>query len=453
MPKVKTLYVCQSCGVQFPKWQGKCTSCNAWNTLVEERVSRKSTKSLSGANGTKAKAIHISEVATSPVPRILTADEELNRTLGGGIVPGSVILLGGEPGIGKSTLLLQMVLQLNDVKCAYISGEESAEQVKMRANRISSDSTSNIYILTNTSVRDIIKELDSLEPQIVVIDSVQTLISDELESAPGSVSQVRESTHILQEWAKQKNIPIILVGHITKEGSLAGPKVLEHMVDTVLQFEGDQRHQYRILRSLKNRFGATSELGIYEMNAQGLRPVTNPSEILIQDKEQWSSGIAIGATVEGQRVMLIECQALVTTSVFGTPQRSVTGYDLRRMNMLLAILEKRFGFAYSNKDVFLNMAGGLKIDDPAMDLAIIAALISSYEDKVISENICFAGEVGLAGEIRAVSRVDQRIAEGNKLGFKSIILSKFNKMNVNKSELEIKLGLISRVNDLSKIIV
>ena len=452
MAKTKTLYVCQECGVQFPKWQGKCTSCNAWNSMVEERVTKSKHTNIAKENGFDYKAQHISEVQALPVPRIQTSDEELNRTLGGGIVPGSVILLGGEPGIGKSTLLLQMALNLPELTICYISGEESAEQVKLRADRLDVKNDPNMYILNSTNVRELLDQMNKLEPQIVVVDSIQTMMSDELESAPGSVSQVRESTHLLQKWAKQKNIPIFLVGHITKEGSLAGPKVLEHMVDTVLQFEGDQRHQYRILRSLKNRFGATSELGIYEMNAQGLRPVSNPSEILIQEKDQWTSGIAIGATVEGQRVMLIECQALVTASVFGTPQRSVTGYDLRRLNMLLAILEKRFGFVFSNKDVFLNMAGGLKIDDPAMDLAIIAALISSYEDKAIAENICFAGEVGLAGEIRAVNRAEQRVMEGNKLGFKSIVLSKFNRMNMKQEDLNIKLGKISRVNDLEKII-
>ncbi|HVG42496.1 MAG TPA: DNA repair protein RadA, partial [Chitinophagaceae bacterium] len=421
MSKVKTAYFCQNCGYESTKWSGKCPSCQQWNTFVEELIQKETKK---GGNEWQEyvgeplskKTRLLNEVRTEDTPRLITADGELNRVLGGGIVPGSIVLVAGEPGIGKSTLFLQMGLQMKNIITLYVSGEESEQQIKMRADRLGMKNDS-FYLLTETSTQTIFQEIKKLRPQLVIVDSVQTLQSPFIESSPGSVSQIRESAAEFQQFAKETDTPVFLIGHITKEGSIAGPKILEHMVDTVLQFEGDRHYAYRILRTLKNRFGSTAELGIYQMNDTGMAPVTNPSEILITQKEEQLSGTAIAASMEGQRPLLIEVQALATQSVYGTPQRTVSGFDLRRLQLLLAVLEKRGGFHFGVKDVFLNIAGGLKVEDPSIDLAILCALLSSYEDVAIPQSICFAGEVGLSGEIRAVNRIEQRIAEAQKLGF------------------------------------
>src|SRR5437763_4056257 len=430
MSKIKTAYFCQNCGYESAKWLGKCPSCHQWNSFVEELIQKDTKKSSSdwkSYNGEvstkKTQALH--EIKTNETPRLITGDQELNRVLGGGIVPGSIVLVAGEPGIGKSTLFLQMGLQLPQILTLYISGEESEQQIKMRADRLNMKNE-NFFLLTETSTQTIFSEIKKLKPQLIIVDSIQTLESPFIESSPGSVSQIRECDAEFQQFAKETNIPVFLIGHITKEGSIAGPKLLEHMVDTVLQFEGDRNYAYRILRTLKNRFGSTAELGIYQMNEQGMNAVLNPSEILITQKEDQLSGSAIAATIEGQRPLLIEVQALVTQSVYGTPQRTVSGFDLRRLQLLLAVLEKRGGFHFGVKDVFLNIAGGLKVEDPSIDLAVICALLSSYEDIPLSQQICFAGEVGLNGEIRAVNRIEQRIAEAEKLGFEKIIVSKYN---------------------------
>lgn len=446
MSKVKTTFFCQNCGTQFSKWQGQCTSCKAWNSIVEEII-QKEEKSVWKATSEVKKAskpLKIHEIDSAEEIRMNTTDDELNRVLGGGLVPGSLTLLGGEPGIGKSTLLLQISLKL-PYRTLYISGEESQKQIKMRAERITSQSE-NCYILTETKTQNIFKQIQEIKPEIVIIDSIQTLHTDFIESSAGSISQIRETTAELIKYAKETNVPVLLIGHITKDGNIAGPKILEHMVDTVLQFEGDRNHVYRILRSLKNRFGSTAELGIYEMQGNGLREVSNPSEILISHKEEELSGTAIASTLEGMRPLMIEIQALVSTAVYGTPQRSTTGYNAKRLNMILAVLEKRAGFRLGAKDVFLNVTGGITVDDPAIDLAVVAAILSSNEDIPVGKGVCFAGEVGLSGEIRPVNKVEQRIQEAEKLGFSTIYVSKHNKIALKNTLIEIK--LVSKIEDV-----
>lgn len=454
MSKVKTSYFCQNCGYESVKWVGQCPSCGQWNTFVEELI-QKDTKNNNDWKSYRndkrtSRIIALHEISSNEEKRIVTADPELNRVLGGGLVPGSIVLIGGEPGIGKSTLFLQNGLWLKDIKVLYISGEESEQQIKMRADRVGSGLpvSDNFYLLTETSTQTIFQEIKKLKPDLVIVDSVQTLQTPLIDSSPGSVSQIRECTAEFQRFAKETNTPVLLIGHITKDGNIAGPKVLEHMVDTVLQFEGDRHYAYRILRTLKNRFGSTSELGIYEMTDQGMRGIINPSEILITQKEEQLSGIAIAATIEGIRPMLIEVQALVTQSVYGTPQRTVSGFDLRRLQLLLAILEKRGGFHFGVKDVFLNIAGGIKVEDPSIDLAVLCALLSSYEDIPLDPHICFAGEVGLSGEIRAVNRIEQRIAEAEKLGFEKIIVSKYNQKGLAKHKFNISIVTMSRVEEV-----
>ncbi|MCF8293642.1 MAG: DNA repair protein RadA [Chitinophagaceae bacterium] len=449
MSKNKTTFICQQCGTESAKWQGKCPSCNSWNTFVEEIIHKDNKKEIwedeqSDSKNTRSKKL--GEIVESETVRIRTKDNELNRVLGGGIVEGSVILVAGEPGIGKSTLFLQACLQMNTITTLYISGEESLQQIKMRADRLKI-ANDNFYLLTSTDTQTIFNEIKKIRPQLVVIDSIQTLESQFIESAPGSVSQVRECTAEIVRFAKATNTPVFIIGHITKDGNIAGPKVLEHMVDTVLQFEGDRHYAYRILRTTKNRFGNGSELGIYEMSEGGLKQISNPSDILITQKDDQLSGVAIAAMMEGARPLLIETQALVTHAVYGTPQRTVTGYDLRRLQLLLAVLEKRGGFHFGVKDVFLNMAGGIKVEDPAIDLAVICALLSSYEDKPIPMSICFVGEVGLSGEVRAVSRIEQRIAEAEKLGFEKIVVSKFNKKSISSS-FKIQISFVSTIEEL-----
>ena len=430
--KVKTAYFCQNCGAQHPKWQGQCSACKAWNTIVEEVVQKEEVKPWSNkASDAKVKALKVADISLTNEARIKTDNAELDRVLGGGIVPGALVLLGGEPGIGKSTLMLQLALGLKNFKTLYVSGEESAKQIKMRAERLG-EGSSDCLILTETSTQNIFAHIDAVKPNLLVVDSIQTLHSQAIDASPGSVSQIRETASELLRFAKETATPIILIGHITKDGSLAGPKILEHMVDVVLQFEGDRNHIYRILRAQKNRFGSTSELGIYEMVSHGLREVHNPSEILISQKDEALSGTAVAATVEGMRPMLIEVQALVSSAVYGTPQRSATGFDLRRLSMLLAVLEKRCGFRLGAKDVFLNITGGIKVDDPSIDLCVVAAILSSNEDVAISDKICFAGEVGLSGEIRPATRIEQRILEAEKLGFEQIFISKYNKIEAEK---------------------
>lgn len=452
MAKVKTAFFCSSCGTQFSKWLGQCTSCKQWNTIVEEVVQKEEkvawqTKSSPGMKRA-SKPLLINEIDSTQEIRMNTLDQELNRILGGGIVPGSMILLGGEPGIGKSTLLLQLSLKL-PYKVLYVSGEESQKQIKMRAERINPNNSS-CYILTETNTQNIFKQVEEVEPDILIIDSIQTLHTDYIEASAGSISQIKETTAELIKFAKETSTPVILIGHITKDGNIAGPKILEHMVDTVLQFEGDRNHVYRILRALKNRFGSTAELGIYEMLGSGLREVSNPSEILLSNREEELSGTAIASTLEGMRPLMIEIQALVSTAVYGTPQRSATGYNLKRLNMILAVLEKRAGFRLGMKDVFLNVTGGITVDDPAIDLAVVASILSSNEDEAISKDICFAGEVGLSGEIRPVNRVDQRIQEAEKLGFAKIFVSKYNKITYQSKN--IKVVLVSKIEELVSIL-
>ncbi|MGB1270187.1 MAG: DNA repair protein RadA [Flavobacteriaceae bacterium] len=447
MAKTKTAFYCQNCGTSFSKWQGQCTSCHNWNTIAEEIIQKEEKKSWDISGSTKnrtAKPTRISEIETSQEARLKTTSNEFNRVLGGGIVPGSLVLLGGEPGIGKSTLLLQLALRL-PFKTLYVSGEESMQQIKMRAERITRNSEL-CYILTETKTQNIFKQIEDMTPDIVVIDSIQTLHTDFVESSAGSISQIRECTSELIKFAKETATPVLLIGHITKDGHIAGPKILEHMVDTVLQFEGDRNHIFRILRSLKNRFGSTNEIGIFEMLGNGLREVNNPSEILLSKNTAQLSGNAIAVSLEGMRTLLVEIQALVSTAVYGTPQRSSTGYNAKRLNMLLAVLEKRAGFRLGAKDVFLNITGGISVDDPAIDLAVIAAIMSSNEDIVIDKDICLAGEVGLSGEIRPVNKIDQRILEAEKLGFSKILLSKHNKIAVKNTNIE--LILVSKIEDV-----
>lgn len=452
MAKIKSAYFCQSCGFETAKWLGKCPSCNQWNTFVEEVIDKgvANVPTWKSASGTQrlSKPSKVEEILSASEERTTTGDAELDRVLGGGLVAGSVILIGGEPGIGKSTLMLQLALNVSGKRILYISGEESEQQIKMRAERITANPKSDCYILTETSTQNIFKQIEQLEPEIVIVDSIQTLHSAHIESTPGSVSQVRECTAELLRFAKETNTPVFLIGHITKDGAIAGPKILEHMVDTVLQFEGDRHHIYRILRSIKNRFGAAAELGIYAMQSSGLREVSNPSEILLSQRDEELSGITIGATLEGARPMLIETQALVSVAAYGTPQRSATGFDTKRMNMLLAVLEKRCGFRLSAKDVFLNIAGGIKVEDPAIDLAIMAAIISSHEDIFISSKICFAAEVGLSGEIRAVNRIEQRISEAEKLGFEKIFISNYNLKGLNKDKFKIQIVTVSKIEEV-----
>jgi DNA repair protein RadA/Sms len=454
MSKVKSSFFCQNCGYESVKWVGQCPSCGEWNTFVEELVQKDNQKNNNGwkdYNDEKrtSRSVSLSEIKSSEEKRLPTSDAELNRVLGGGIVPGSLVLVAGEPGIGKSTLFLQNGLWLKGIKVLYISGEESEQQIKMRAERLKLKND-NFYLLTETSTQIIFQEIKKLKPQLVIVDSIQTLQTPFIDSSPGSVSQIRECAAEFQRYAKETNTPVFLIGHITKDGSIAGPKILEHMVDTVLQFEGDRHYAYRILRTLKNRFGSTSELGIYEMTDEGMKGVLNPSEILITQKEDQLSGIAIAATIEGLRPLLIEVQALVTQSVYGTPQRTVSGFDLRRLQLLLAVLEKRGGFHFGTKDVFLNIAGGFKVEDPSIDLAVLCALLSSYEDVPLTHHICFAGEVGLSGEIRAVNRIDQRIAEAEKLGFEKIIVSKYNQKGLSKKKFNIEVITMGRVEEVYK---
>ncbi len=451
MAKVKSAFFCQNCGAQSPKWTGKCPSCGEWNTYVEEVIEKEhaSSPSWKKASGPAraSKPQPIDQVESVALKRIKTADEELNRVLGGGIVPGSLILIGGEPGIGKSTLLLQIALQLPNLKVLYVSGEESEQQIKMRAERIGIKNAQ-CFVLSEVGIANVFRQIEELEPQLLVIDSIQTLYSDKVESAAGSISQIRECTAELMKFAKETNTPVFLIGHINKEGAIAGPKVLEHMVDTVLQFEGDRHLVYRILRTTKNRFGAASELGIYEMQGEGLREVTNPSEILISQKDGDVSGVSIAATLEGNRPLLIEIQSLVSPATYGTPQRTSTGFDNKRLSMLLAVLEKRGGFRLGTQDVFLNVAGGLKLDDPAADLAICMAMVSSLEEIPIPAKICFAAEVGLGGEIRAVNRVDGRIMEAQKLGFEAIYVSKFAQRAIEGKNFKIAVKTFGRIHEV-----
>ncbi|MGY3055061.1 DNA repair protein RadA/Sms [Pedobacter sp. UYEF25] len=456
MAKSKVAYFCQSCGFESAKWLGKCPSCNQWNTFVEEVIEKNTAAIPTWKSDVSTRVINkpskVSEIEHSAEKRASTGDKELDRVLGGGLVEGSIVLIGGEPGIGKSTLMLQFALNLKGKKILYISGEESQQQIKMRAERINDSANSDCYILTETSTQNIFKQIEILDPEVLVIDSIQTLHSSHIDSTPGSVSQVRECTAELLRFAKETGTPVFLIGHITKDGAIAGPKILEHMVDTVLQFEGDRHHVYRILRSIKNRFGASAELGIYEMYGGGLREVSNPSEILLSQRDEELSGIAVSAMLEGARPMLIETQALVSAAAYGTPQRSATGFDTKRMNMLLAVLEKRCGFKLSAQDVFLNIAGGIRVEDPAIDLAVLIAIISSHQDIAVSSKHCFAAEVGLSGEIRAVNRIEQRIAEADRLGFETIYISKYNLKGIVKEKFNLEIKAVSKIEEVFSLV-
>lgn len=441
MAKTKTVYVCSNCGAESLKWVGKCPSCGEWNTYVEEVIKKEpaARRVISGVEHSGVKPQLLRDVTSKEEVRVDLCDAELNRVLGGGLVKGSLVLIGGEPGIGKSTLVLQTVLQSRHLRSMYVSGEESAQQLKLRADRLSGSNgnTENCYILCETNLEQIFVQAHNLQPDLLIVDSIQTIYTELAESSPGSITQVRECSASILKYAKETGTPVLLIGHINKEGSIAGPKVLEHIVDTVLQFEGDQHYMYRILRSIKNRFGSTSELGIYEMRQSGLRQVSNPSELLLTENHEGLSGVAIAAAVEGVRPFLIETQSLVSSAVYGNPQRSATGFDLRRMNMLLAVLEKRAGFKLAQKDVFLNIAGGLRVDDPAIDLSVISAVLSSSLDVAIDRGVCMAGEVGLSGEIRPVTRIEQRIQEAEKLGFSRIIIPKMKGLDGLKSKIEV----------------
>ncbi len=441
----KTLWFCSECGADSPKWSGRCPACGAWNTMVEEKVS--STKGASSSrNADRSTARPVNQIETTDEPRYHMPSEELNRVLGGGLVRGSIVLIGGEPGIGKSTLVLQNLLAVRNRRILYVSGEESATQLKLRADRIGRGSD-NLFIVCETSLENIFQHIDQVQPEILVVDSIQTIASDTLESSAGSVSQVRECAASLLKYAKESGVPVLLIGHINKEGTIAGPKVLEHIVDAVLQFEGDRQHMYRLLRAIKNRFGSTSEIGIYEMMQRGLREVTNPSEMLVSLDGDELSGVAIGVTLEGIRPFLIEVQALVSTAAYGTPQRSVNGFDSKRMNMLLAVLEKRVGFRLGQKDVFLNIAGGLRVSDPALDLGVVAAVLSSNVDMAISRGWCMAGEVGLSGEIRPVTRIEQRISEAAKLGMTDMLIPAGNLKGIDTSRMNIRIHQVAKVSD------
>lgn len=447
MAKVKTAFFCRDCGAQSAKWIGKCPSCGEWNTYQEEVIEKPSATGVKNNRQFTSRPRLISEIEAREEQRFSSANLELDRVLGGGIVPGALVLVGGEPGIGKSTLMLQVALNISAKKVLYISGEESELQIKMRAQRLGLVH-SNCYILTETNTENIFHHIKDVDPGLVVIDSIQTLTTPSIESSAGSISQIRECSAEFQKYAKETGVPVFLIGHITKEGSLAGPKLLEHMVDTVLQFEGDHNHIYRILRSQKNRFGSTSELGIFEMRGDGLREVSNPSEILLSSRDEPLSGITVSATIEGARPILIETQALISSAAYGTPQRSSTGFDVRRLNMLLAVLEKRCGFRLSIKDVFLNITGGLRVDDPAIDLGVICAILSSSEDIAVNDKACFAAEVGLTGEIRPVTRIEQRIAEAQKLGFEEMFISKFSLKGIDTRSLGIKIHPVARVEQV-----
>jgi DNA repair protein RadA/Sms len=463
MAKDKTMYVCSNCGYESAKWLGKCPSCGEWSTFKEIKVAaaasggsaaRSAALSLRQGGGhphlqpgTQTKPMLLHDISARDEPRIDTHDEELNRVLGGGIVPGSITLLGGEPGIGKSTLTLQTILGMPEKRILYVSGEESAHQIKMRAERLSSTAPESLYVLCETSLENVFGHIQEVLPDLVVIDSIQTISTEAVESSPGSITQVRECAAALLRFSKTSGVPVILIGHINKEGTLAGPKILEHIVDTVIQFEGDQHYMYRILRSMKNRFGSTSELGIYEMRQNGLRQVSNPSELLLTEDHDGLSGVAISSAIEGVRPFLVETQALVSSAAYGTPQRSATGFDQRRLNMLLAVLEKRVGFKLMQKDVFLNIAGGLRVTDMAMDLSVIAAVLSSNVDTPIEAGWCMCGEVGLSGEVRPVSRVEQRIAEAEKLGFQHIVLPSYHLKSINTAKYQIELHPVRKVEE------
>ena len=456
--KDKTVYVCSKCGNDSPKWVGKCPACGAWNSYVEQVVRRESPIQQARAATTgvfvtgKPKPMPFREIEAGDEVRIDMNDAELNRVLGGGLVPGSMVLLGGEPGIGKSTLVLQTVLRMNDRRILYVSGEESPRQLKLRAERISHTPSDDCLIVCETSLEQIYTHIKNVKPDVVIIDSIQTISTEIVDSSPGSITQVRECAASILKFAKETGTPVILIGHINKEGTLAGPKVLEHIVDTVIQFEGDQHYMYRILRSIKNRFGSTAELGIYEMRQDGLRQVSNPSEVLLSSEHEGMSGVSVACTIEGVRPFLIETQALVSTAAYGTPQRSATGFDTRRMNMLLAVLEKRVGFKLAQKDVFLNIAGGLRVNDPAIDLAVITAILSSNMDAPVDHGLCMAGEVGLSGEIRPVSRIEQRIAEAEKLGFTSIIIPRYNLQGLDRKKYKIEITPVRKVEEAFRII-
>lgn len=449
MAKTKTVFFCKNCGTEHSKWMGKCSGCGEWNTLAEE-IKTKQTKAPSGyqpSNRERNRPQKIKEVSRDQSQRIDLLNDEVNRVLGGGLVKGSLVLVGGEPGIGKSTLMLQIALRLKNSKILYVSGEEGAEQIRMRAERIGIENEE-CYILNETSTQNIFTEIENIQPDLLVLDSIQTLQTESIDASAGSITQIRECAAEFQKYAKQSGTAVFLIGHITKEGTIAGPKLLEHMVDTVLQFEGDRNHEYRILRAHKNRFGSTAEIGIFEMQNGGLREVSNPSEILLSQRDEQSSGTAIAATIEGIRPMLVEIQALTSSAVYGTPQRSTTGFDIRRLNMLLAVLEKRSGFKLATKDVFLNITGGLKVMDPSIDLAVVAAVLSSTYDLAIDQEMCFAAEVGLSGEIRPVGRVEQRIQEAEKLGFKKIIVSRYSMKNLDSKKLNIEVKGFSKIEEV-----
>ena len=460
MAKDKTAYVCDNCGHESVKWIGKCPSCGQWNTFKEIRVApsvsgggkRLTAGGVGNTSSTRNMPMPISKVQAKDEPRIDLHDDELNRVLGGGLVRGSIVLLGGEPGIGKSTLVLQTILRMPEKRILYVSGEESTHQLKMRADRIEENVADNVIVLSENALEKILMQVDDVKPDLLIVDSIQTIESEVIDSSPGSIVQVRECASALLRYAKTSSVPVLLIGHITKEGVLAGPKILEHIVDTVLQFEGDQHYMYRILRSIKNRFGSTSELGIYEMQQNGLRPVSNPSELLLTRDHEGLSGIAISCAIEGVRPFLVETQALVSTAAYGTPQRSTTGFDQRRLNMLLAVLEKRVGFKLIQKDVFVNIAGGLRVTDLAMDLSIIAAVLSSNVDTPIDKEWCMAGEVGLSGEVRPVNRIEQRIAEAEKLGFTDMVIPKNNLSGIDPSRYTIKLHPVRKVEEALRIL-